>query len=142
MIIWFDFTHTHTCTHTHTHTHTHTYTHTHTNTIYLPFLWEKPGSPFFQKFQKLNTTPPLYRKEGEGVGVPAMISSNKTTLQLKFVLKYKNLKSKVGRINLKWIYKWILLNQLKVILDEVFRTLHVRNQPMELYLKVGLLSTA
>ena len=35
--------------------------------------------------------------------------SNKTNLQLRFVWKNKDLKSKVIRIS----FKWILLNQLK-----------------------------
>ena len=47
------------------------------------------------------------------------ISSSKSQLQLRFAFKHKNLKSKVRRINLKWI----LLNQLKWILDELFRIL-------------------
>ena len=37
------------------------------------------------------------------------ISSNKMQLQLRFVLKNKDLKSKVRRVDLKWI----MLNQLK-----------------------------
>ena len=45
-------------------------------------------------------------------------------LQLRFVLKNKDLKSKARRINLKLI----LLNQLKWILDELFRILHLRYQ--------------
>ena len=41
------------------------------------------------------------------------ISSNKTKLQLSFVLKNKDLKS----------LKLILINQLKLILDNIFRIL-------------------
>ena len=66
------------------------------------------------------------------------ISCNKTYLQLRFVLKNKDLKSNVRRINLKWI----LLNQLKWILDELFRILHWWYQPMQLYLRVGFSSPA
>ena len=62
------------------------------------------------------------------------ISSNKTQLQLRFVLKNKALKSKVRRINLKWI----LLNQWKWILDKLFRILRRGYQPVQLYLRVGL----
>ena len=61
------------------------------------------------------------------------LSSNKTKLLLKFVLKIKDLKSKVKRINLKLI----LLYQLTWILDELFRILHERYQPMQLHLSLG-----
>ena len=63
------------------------------------------------------------------------ISSNKTKLRLRFIFKNKDLKSKVRRISLKWI----LLNQLKWILDEPFRTLLGWYQPTQLYLRAGLL---
>ena len=53
--------------------------------------------------------------------------------QLRFVVKNKELKSKIRRINLKWI----LLNQLKGILHELFRILHGGYQLMQLYLWVG-----
>ena len=56
------------------------------------------------------------------------ISSNKMQLQLRFVLKNKDLKSKVRRVNLKWI----MLNQLKWNLEELFRTSRGRNQPTQL----------
>ena len=52
------------------------------------------------------------------------ISSKKTELQLKFILKKKDLKSKVRRINLTLI----LLNQLKWILSKLFRILRGRDQ--------------
>ena len=61
------------------------------------------------------------------------ISNNKVQLQLKFVLKNKSLKSKARRTNLKWI----LLNQLKWILDKLFRSLRGQYQPTLLYLKAG-----
>ena len=53
--------------------------------------------------------------------------------QLRFVLKNKDLKSKIRRINLKWI----LLNQLKGILCKLFRILQGEYQLMQLYLWVG-----
>ena len=56
------------------------------------------------------------------------ISSNKMQLQLRFVLKNKGLKSKVRRVSLKWI----MLSQLKWILEELFRTSRGRNQPTQL----------
>ena len=56
------------------------------------------------------------------------ISSSKMQLQLRFVLKNKDLKSKVRRVNLKWI----MLNQLKWNLEELFRTSRGRNQPTQL----------
>ena len=54
-------------------------------------------------------------------------------MQLRFVLKNKDLKSKVRRINLKLI----LPNQLAWILDELFRILCGHYQPMQLYLRVS-----
>ena len=57
-------------------------------------------------------------------------------MQLRFVLKNKDLKSKVRRIDLKWI----LLNQLKWILDELFIILHGQYQPMQLCLRSGFSS--
>ena len=58
------------------------------------------------------------------------ISSDKTLLQSRFVLQNKDLKSKVRKINLKWI----LLNQLKWILDELFRILQDNISPHSLNL--------
>ena len=63
---------------------------------------------------------------------------NNKTLQLRFVLKNKDLKSKVRRIDLKWI----LLNQLKWILAELFRIFQGQYKPTQLYLRGGLLSSA
>ena len=57
-------------------------------------------------------------------------------MQLRFVLK-KDLKSKGRRINLKWI----LLNQLKWILDKLFRILLGWYQPTQLYLRVAFSSS-
>ena len=57
------------------------------------------------------------------------ISSNKMQLQLRFVLKNKDLKSMVRRINLKLI----LFNQLKCTLGKLFRILHGWYQPTQLY---------
>ena len=59
-----------------------------------------------------------------------------TQLQLRFVIQNKDLKSKIRRINLKWI----LLNQLKWILDELFRVLCKQYKPMQLYLRAGFSS--
>ena len=59
-----------------------------------------------------------------------------TQLQLRFVIQNKDLKSKIRRINLKWI----LLNQLKWILDEPFRVLCKQYKPMQLYLRAGFSS--
>ena len=59
--------------------------------------------------------------------------SCKTSLQLRFVFKNKDFKSKVGRINLKWI----LLNHFKWILHKLFRILHGQYRPMQLYLKAS-----
>ena len=56
------------------------------------------------------------------------ISSNKKQLQLIFVLKNEDFKSKVRRINLELI----LLDQLKWILDELFRILRRQYQPLQL----------
>ena len=61
------------------------------------------------------------------------ISSNKKQLQLIFVLKNEDFKSKVRRINLELI----LLDQLKWILDELFRILRRQYQPLQLYLRGG-----
>ena len=61
-------------------------------------------------------------------------SINKTLLQLTFVLKNKDLKSRVRRINLKWI----LLNNLKWIWDEFFRILHGLYQPTQVYLRADM----
>ena len=52
------------------------------------------------------------------------ISSNKTKLQLKFALTNNDLKGKVRTIDLKLI----LLNQLKLILEELIRNLRGRYQ--------------
>ena len=57
------------------------------------------------------------------------ISSNKKKLQLRFVLKNKDLKGKVRRINLKLT----LLYQLKQILDELLIILHRGYQLIQLY---------
>ena len=59
-------------------------------------------------------------------------SINKMYLQLRFVLKNKDLKSNI-RISLKWI----LLNHLKWILDEFFRISCGRYQHTQLYLRAG-----
>ena len=64
------------------------------------------------------------------------ISRNKLQLQLRFVLKNKDLKIKVRRINLKQI----LVNQLKWILDKLFTILCGRYQLMQHYLRSGFTS--
>ena len=60
-----------------------------------------------------------------------------TECSFSFGLKNKDLKSKVRRINLKWI----LLNQLKWILNKLFRILCRWYQPTQLYFRVGFSST-
>ena len=64
------------------------------------------------------------------------MSSDPKQLKLRFVLKIKDLKSKVRRINLKLI----MLNQLKRILDELFRISGRQYHPTHLYLRAGFSS--